>query len=263
MDGNTPKKALLAVSFGTSYLDTLDKTIGAIERELAAAFPERTVRRAFTSGMIIRKLARRDGTVVDDVPAALERLAGEGYTDVTVQPTHLMNGDEYDKLAAQAAPFAGRFERLALGAPLLTALEDYQAVGRALLEELPAPAGDTALVFMGHGTGHYANAAYAQLEYLLHDWGREDILIATVEGYPGFEELKRRLAERPQVRKLLLMPLMIVAGDHACNDLAGEEEDSWRSMLTARGYETTCLLRGLGEYPGIRAVFTAHAARAE
>ena len=256
------KQALLAVSFGTTHHDTLEKTIAAIEAELAAAFPGRTLRRAFTSGMILRKL-EKEGTHIDDVPQALERLADEGYVDVVVQPTHILNGDEYDKLTAQAAPFAGRFARLSFGKPLLTAEADYRALADALLSDLPAPSEDAAVLYMGHGTGHYANAAYTQLEYLLHDWGRGDILIATVEGYPGFEELKRRLAERPQVRKLLLMPLMIVAGDHACNDLAGEEEDSWRSMLTARGYETTCLLRGLGEYPGIRAVFTAHAARAE
>ncbi len=253
------KRAILAVSFGTSYHDTFTKTIGAIEAALRAAFPACTLRRAFTSGMIIRKLRERDGVEVDDVPAALEKLAAEGFSHVVVQPTHVMHGDEYDKLTAQAAPFQGRFQKLTCGRALLSSLEDYQAVGRAILDELPGPAEDTAFVFMGHGTGHYANAAYAQLEYLLHDWGRRDILVGTVEGYPGLDEVKRRLAERPAVKKALLLPLMIVAGDHACNDLAGAGEDSWRAQLESAGYSTACLLKGLGEYPGVRALFVEHA----
>jgi sirohydrochlorin cobaltochelatase len=253
------KKALLAVSFGTSYQDTLQKNIQAIEADLAAAFPERTVRRAFTSGMIIRKLQRRDGVTVHSVDQALAALADEGFDDVVIQSTHVMNRDEADKLRALAEPFRGRFARLALGAPLLTRAEDYQAAAAAILAALPSPRADWAVVLMGHGTEHYANAAYAQLEYVFHDRGRRDILVGTVEGYPGFEEVCRRLAERPSVTHVLLMPLMVVAGDHARNDLAGEEEGSWKSMLDRRGYTTQCQLTGLGENPGIRALFTAHA----
>ena len=256
------RQAILAVSFGTSHFDTLEKTIAAIEAELAAAFPERTLRRAFTSGMILRKL-EKEGTHIDDVPQALERLAAEGYADVVVQPTHILNGDEYDKLMAQATPFAGRFARLAFGKPLLTSLEDYQALAAALEADLPAPSEGAAVLFMGHGTGHWSNAAYAQLEYLLHDRGRRDVVIGTVEGYPGFGEALRRLKERPGLERVELRPLMVVAGDHAKNDLAGEEPDSWRSRLGAEGYGVTCTLRGLGEYPAVRAIFAAHARAAE
>lgn len=253
------KQAILAVSFGTSYPDTLKKTIAAIEDDLAAAFPERELRRAFTSGMIIRKLARRDGIRIDTVDEALERLAADGFTDVLVQSTHIMNGDEYDKLRALAAPFAGRFARLRFGTALLTSVEDYQAAARALMDTLPPIEADRAVVYMGHGTGHHANSAYALLEYVLHDLGRTDVVIGTVEGYPGFDEVCRRLAGRPNVKRLLLRPLMVVAGDHAQNDLAGDEEDSWNSMLAARGYGTACELTGLGEVPGIRAIFVDHA----
>lgn len=256
------KKALLAVSFGTSHRDTLEKTIAAAERDLAAAFPERKLYRAFTSGMILRKLAREDGLQIDDVPSALARLAEEGYTDVLVQPTHIINGDEYDKLRALAAGQAGRFQRVAFGVPLLTEPEDYQACVSALLAELPPEEEGRAVVLMGHGTGHPANAAYALLEYVLHDWGRRDVLVGTVEGWPGLEEVLRRLAERPAVRRVELRPLMLVAGDHAKHDLAGDGEDSWKSRLEGAGYETSCVLRGLGEYPGIRALFVEHARRA-
>ena len=193
------KKAILAVSFGTSHQDTLERNIAAIERDLAAAFPHRTLRRAFTSGMILRKLAREEGLELDDVPAALERLAGEGYTDVVIQPTHVMNGEEYHKLARQAQPFRERFARLSLGAPLLTTAEDYQALARALMEVLPPQKPERAVLYMGHGSEHQANSAYALMEYTFHDLGRADVVIGTVEGYPGFAEVCRRLEETPYV----------------------------------------------------------------
>lgn len=253
------QKAILAVSFGTSHRDTLAVTIEAIEKELAAAFPERAFRRAFTSGVICRKLRERDGLEVDSPAGALERLAREGVTDVVIQPTHVINGEEYDKLLSQAAPFACAFARLAVGKPLLTTVEDYRTVAEAILAEVPAARADTALVFMGHGTEHIVNPSYTQLEYVFHDLGREDILIGTVEGYPSLDEVVRRLQERPAVRRVLLLPLMVVAGDHAKNDLSGRAPDSWNNRLAALGYETECGLRGLGEYAGIRALFTAHA----
>lgn len=256
------KKAILAVSFGTSYHDTLERTIGAIERQLAAAFPDRSLLRAFTSGMICRKLKERDGIVIPSPAQALEQLLGEGVTDVVIQPTHVINGAEYDKLMAQAEPFRGKFARLTVGAPLLTSIEDYKAVADAILEQLPERQADTAQVFMGHGTEHYVNPSYTQLEYLFHDMGRKDIIIGTVEGYPGLEQVLRRLSERPEVKKAQLHPLMVVAGDHARNDLAGEEPDSWKSVLEDAGYQAACDLRGLGEFPGIQRLFAQHARQA-
>lgn len=253
------KKAILAVSFGTSHADTLEKTIGAIEADLAAAFPDRQLFRAFTSGMIVKKLNRRDGLAIRTVSQALEALAGEGYEDVVLQSTHVINGEEWDKLRAQAAPFAGQFHRLSFGMPLLTGIEDYRAVTEALLSRLPGPEPGTAIVFMGHGSEHPANAVYAILEYMFHDLGRRDIRVGTVEGYPGFEEVSRRLQEAGDVKRVRCYPLMVVAGDHAKNDLAGEEPDSWRSRLEAQGYEVRCILEGLGEIPEIRAIFVDHA----
>ena len=220
------EKAVLVVSFGTTHLDTLEKTIQAIEWDIAGRMPGRVQRRAFTSGMILRRLADREGLCIDDVPRALERLAAEGFADVVLQPTHIMNGDEFDKLCAQAEPFRAKFARMAFGRPLLTTLEDYRDLAAALTKILPQAEADTAHVFMGHGTEHYANAAYCQLEYMLHDGGRTDAVLGTVEGYPGLEEVFRRLGERETVRKVVLHPLMVVAGDHAKNDLAGDEPES-------------------------------------
>lgn len=253
------KKAILAVSFGTSHRDTLEKTIAAIEQELRCSFPDREVRRAFTSGMIIRKLKNRDGVHIDTVDAALTRLAEDGFGDVVVQPTHIINGDEYDKLRSLAAPMAGRFSRLTFGAPLLTDVKDYAAAARALMDTLPPAQEKQAVVLMGHGTGHHANAAYALMEYVLHDMGRRDVVIGTVEGYPGFEEVVRRLKELGNIRKVSMAPLMVVAGDHAKNDMAGPEPDSWKSQLEALGYEVSCSLQGMGENAGIRRMFANHA----
>ena len=257
------EKALLAVSFGTSYEDTLEKNIAAIERDLAAAFPERTLRRAFTSGMILRRWKRERGVEIDDVPAALERLAGEGYADILIQPTHVMNGEEYHKLADQAEGFRSRFDKLTVGVPLLTAAEDYLDLGRALMEILPPKREERAVLYMGHGSEHQANSAYALREYAFHDLGRDDVIVGTVEGYPNFDAAIRRLKERPQVKEVELRPLMTVAGDHAKNDLAGEEEDSWKNVLEGMGYRTSCVLTGLGEYPQIRAMFVEHARQAQ
>ena len=256
------EKAILAVSFGTTFLDTLEKNIAAIEADLAAAFPDRVLRRAFTSGMVIRRLRERDGMEVDNVAQALERLRQEGFSDVVVQATHVMNGDEYDKLRALAAPYGGSFSRLSFGTPLLTITRDYQETVAAMLERLPEKTPGQAIVLMGHGTPHHANAVYAALEYVFRDQGRGDVAIGTVEGYPEFGEICRRLEDMGGIRRVVCLPLMVVAGDHAKNDLAGEAEDSWRSMLTARGYQVRCVLEGLGENPAIRAIFVRHAREA-
>lgn len=255
------KQALLVVSFGTSHHDTLEKTIAAIETDMARAFPEWEVRRAFTSGMIIRKLNQRDGIAIDTVEKALARLVVEDFDSVVIQPTHVMNGEEYDKLAAQAAPYAKQFKRFALGAPLLTSMEDYKAAVPAVLSELPRAEGEHALVLMGHGTEHFANAAYATMEYVFHDLGHKNVFLGTVEGYPELDQVMDRLAERG-IRSVTLAPLMVVAGDHAKNDMAGPEEDSWKNRLEAAGYEVDCVIRGVGEFPAIRERFVAHAADA-
>ena len=260
--GTKLKKAVLAVSFGTTHLDTMERTIAAIERDLAAAFPERTLARAFTSAMVRRRLAEREGMWTDSPAQALERLWEKGYQDVVVQSTHVMNGEEWEKLVREARPYAGRFASLSFGVPLLTEAGDYQAAATALLERLPEAEAGSAVVFMGHGTEHHANAVYALLEYILHDRGRRDIHIGTVEGYPGFAEVCRRLREQGDVRQVLLLPLMIVAGDHAKNDLAGGDAGSWRAMLERQGLRVDCRLEGLGENPAVRAIFVEHARRA-
>lgn len=253
------KKAILAVSFGTSHRDTCARNIGAIEADLTAAFPGWELRRAFTSGMIIRKLRSRDSLEVDTVSRALERLAEEGFDRVVIQPTHILNGEEFDDIVADTAPFRARL-RLEMGAPLLTSTADYRALAGAVSRAFP-PAERAALCLMGHGSTHFADAAYAALDYHFKDMGRVDIFVGTVEGYPDLETLLRAVG-RSGAERVVLAPLMVVAGDHAVNDMAGGGEDSWQRAFEAAGYGVECVLRGLGEYPEVRRLYVEHACAA-
>ena len=253
------KQAILAVSFGTTYPDTLEKTIAATEAALAEAYPGWPVYRAFTSGMILKKLRQRDGVEIDNVAQAMARLEREGYTQVAVQSTHVMHGEEYEKMLAQLEPYKLTME-IAVGAPLLHAQSDYEAVADALLSWLPLPADGEALVLMGHGTAHFANSAYAQMEHVLQSRCPR-IYIATVEGYPTLDSVAEQLQRQPEIRRLTLAPFMLVAGDHARNDMAGGE-DSWKETLEAKGYEVRCILQGLGECPAIQKLFVAHCGEA-
>ena len=253
------KQAILAVSFGTTYPDTLEKTIAATEAALAQAYPGWPVYRAFTSGMILKKLRQRDGVEIDNVAQAMARLEREGYTQVAVQSTHVMHGEEYEKMLAQLEPYKLTME-IAVGAPLLHAQADYEAVADALLSWLPLPGDGEALVLMGHGTAHFANSAYAQMEHVLQSRCPR-IYIATVEGYPTLDSVAEQLQRQPEIRRLTLAPFMLVAGDHARNDMAGGE-DSWKEALEGKGYEVACILQGLGECPAIQKLFVAHCAEA-
>ena len=253
------KKAILVVSFGTSYPDTLEKTIAATEQALAAAFPDWEVRRAFTSGMIIRKLNQRDGLMIDNVNEAMRRLEAEGFTHVAVQSTHVMHGEEYEKMLSQLEPYRLRMQ-VSVGMPLLHAESDYTVVADGLLKWLPRPQADEALVLMGHGTTHFANSAYAQMEHMLQT-KCERILVATVEGYPTLDSVRQQLAKNSAIRKVILAPFMLVAGDHARNDMAGNEK-SWKAELEADGYSVCCVLQGLGQCPAVRALFVEHCRQA-
>ena len=252
------KKALLAVFFGTTCLPALEEDIGAVTSALEAAFPDWRVARAFTSGMVRRALEQRAGLRVSSPARALEVLAAEGYTRVLVQSGHILPGLEYRKLEEEAMANAGRFARLTLGAPLLAGPEDYPAAARAVAADLPPRRGDAAVVLMGHGTDHPAHSAYRTLEQSFAALGREDVCIGTVEGAGGAEEVLARLKARPGVRRVELRPLLVVAGEHARNDMAGEGPDSWQSILTAGGFTVHCTLKGLGQYPGIREIFVRH-----
>lgn len=253
------KKALLVVSFGTSYNETRALTIEAIETAIAAAYPDYEMRRAFTSQIIIDKLAERDGLEIDNVQEAMDRLVADGVGTLVVQPTHVMSGAEYDEMIAAIAPYEDQFASVSYGLPLLTSDEDYQQVISVVTADTAAYDVDgNAIVFMGHGTHHEANATYAKLQQMITDAGYARYFIGTVEAEPSLEDVMA-MVEASGATKVVLLPLMIVAGDHATNDMAGDEEDSWKTAFKAEGYEVECVLKGLGEYPGIQAMFVEHA----
>lgn len=256
MDG-TKDKGLLVVSFGTSVNETREKNIDAIERQLAEAFPERCLYRAWTSGMIIRKLKKRDGVQIDTVQEAMERMLSDGIRELLAQPTHVINGIENDGMAAEIMAYADRFAHIYMGTPLLTSEEDSRAVVSALMEECRPLAADEALVFMGHGTLHYVNPVYAALDYRFKDMGYPNVFVGTVEAYPSFESLVK-LVKAYGAKRVILAPFMVVAGDHAMNDMSGPE-DSWRERFRAEGFEVECVLKGMGEYEGIRRLYAEHA----
>ena len=245
------KPVILAVSFGTSYNETRDITIGAIEEALQAAYPEYEVRRAFTAQ-----------TEIDNVTEAMSRLVMDGVKEVVIQPTHVMPGAEYDDVMAEIAVYADQFERFKVGAPLLTEDADYDALIASLAEETAEyNVEGTALVFMGHGTHHDANSTYATLQEKLVDAGYTNYFVGTVEAAPSLDDVLA-LVKDSGAKKVVLLPLMIVAGDHATNDMAGDEEDSWKTAFLNAGFEVECVLKGLGQYAGVQELIVAHAAAA-
>lgn len=255
------KRELLAVSFGTSYPQSRERTIAAIERTLEDAFPSYDLRRAFTSRVVIALTEKQEGLTIDHMDRALQRAVDNGVEELVIQPTHLLEGLEYQRLLGAARERAGQFRRLSVGKPLLTSQEDFQAVARALIRvQAPFQDGETALVLMGHGTTAQCNAVYPKLEKVLRTLGGEHWFVGTVEAEPDLEAV---LAEvrAGHYRRVVLRPLMIVAGDHATNDMAGEES-SWKQAFAQAGHEVLCQLQGLGELEEIRRIFVRHAQEA-
>ena len=254
---------LLAASFGTSYQDTRCRTIGAIEEELERAFPEYSVRRGFTSRMIINRVKTRDQIAIDSLEEALRRAADNGVKRLIVQPTHMMDGFEYTALADKVAEYSRFFEAAAVGKPLLSSEGDFQAVVQALIEETEEyDDKETAFCFMGHGTEAQANQVYRKLQEMFLAAGHENYFIGTVEAEPALEEVLAQV-KKGSYKRAVLQPLMIVAGDHANNDMAGDEEGSWKRAFEEAGYEVSCILKGLGELEKIRRIFVRHAKEAE
>ncbi len=257
MERNTNEKALLAVSFGTSVAGTRPRTLEAVENALREAFPERSFRRAWTSGMLRRKLRREEGLEIPSAEEALAALEAEGATDVLVQPTHLLPGEEFEKTAEAVRAFAGRFASLTLGAPLLAEEADVAALARVLEAAYPLP-DDELLALMGHGSADMRFPVYELLERQLRRDGYLRGCVGTVEFSPGIETVLERV-RREKPRRVHLAPLLLSAGDHAENDMAGDEPDSWKNQIAREGAEPVCHLIGLGEYEAVRALYVRHA----
>lgn len=271
---------ILVVSFGTSFNSSRVADIKGIEDALQEAYPDWSVRRAFTAQIIINHVQAREGEFIDNMDQALERAVSNGVKNLIVQPTHLMHGAEYDELAAAVENYQDQFESVKIAEPLLgevgadadTLNDDKKAVAEALTAEAVKGAGydsleaakedGTAFVFMGHGTSHAAKVSYTQMQAQMKDLGYENVFIGTVEGEPeetACEAVIEAVSEAGYT-KVVLRPLMVVAGDHANNDMAGEDEDSWLSMFEASGKfdSVETQIAGLGSIDAVKELYVAH-----
>ena len=269
---------ILVVSFGTSFNESRATDIGGIEKALQAANPDWSVRRAFTAQIIINHVQARDGEVIDNVEQALARAKENGVKNLVIQPTHLMHGAEYDELMAAVTAVAADFETVRVAEPLLGQVgedaaavnEDKETVAKAVVAEAVSEAGfesidaaaedGTAFVFMGHGTAHVAKVTYSQMQSQMDTLGYKNVFIGTVEGEPEETACDQIIAKVKDAgyKKVILRPLMVVAGDHANNDMAGDEDDSWKSILTKKGFKVECVLKGMGELPAVQEMYCAH-----
>ena len=256
------KRGMLFVSFGTSHEDTRIKTIDAIQDKVHAAFPDYAPYSAWTSEIIVKKVKEERGEHHDTLDEALARMAADGIDDLVVVSMHLMRGAETAKVEKAVAAWSDEHDVPAYVAdPLMATADDRKAVAQVICDEFSFVGKDEALLLMGHGSVHASNETYSLLHDELAAKGRERFFVATVEGEPTFDDAIAFIDES-RVRSVCLAPLMIVAGDHAKNDLAGDGPDSWASQLKARGLQVKTVLRGMGEYPGIQQLACDHANQA-
>lgn len=271
---------ILVCSFGTSFNNSRAQDIGGIEKAEQAAYPDWSVRRAFTAQIIINHVEARDGEYIDNMDQALQRAVDNGVKNLIIQPTHLMHGAEYDELSEAVEGYKDKFESVKIAEPLLGEVGDdatvinedkqkvaeditAEAVKTAGYDSLDAAASDgTAFVFMGHGTSHEANVTYDQMQTQMENLGYKNVFIGTVEGKPADTECQAVIQKVKDAgyKKVVLRPLMVVAGDHANNDMAGDDSDSWKSQFTDSGnFESVdCQIAGMGEIPDIQQIYVAH-----
>ena len=273
-------KEILVVSFGTSFNDSRAKDVGGVEKAIQKAYPDWSVRRAFTAQIIINHVLARDGESIDNVNQALERAVRNDVKELVIQPTHLMHGAEYDEMMELIDSYRDKFESVAVAEPLLGEVgndatvinPDKEEVAKAVTaeavqtagyESLTAAAEDgTAFVFMGHGTSHTAKVSYSQMQTTMQTLGYDNVFIGTVEGEPEETSCENIIeaVKAAGYTKVVLRPLMVVAGDHANNDMAGPDEDSWLSQFNASGdfASVDCQIAGLGEIDAIQQQYIAH-----
>ena len=279
-EDNIGDNELLVVSFGTSFNDSRVKDIKGIEDALQAAYPDWSVRRAFTAQIIINHVQARDGEKIDNMQQAMDRAVANGVKNLVVQPTHLMHGAEYDEMMEMIDDYRDKFESVAVAEPLLGEVgadatvinEDKEAVAKAVTAEAVATAGydsveaaakdGTAFVFMGHGTSHTAKVSYSQMQTAMQTLGYDNAFIGTVEGEPESTSCENVIeaVKAAGYTKVVLRPLMVVAGDHANNDMAGADEDSWLSQFEASGAfdSVDCQIAGLGGVADVEQLYIAH-----
>ena len=251
---NLSKKAILVVSFGTSYKKTCEKTIDVIENEIKNSFPDYTIYRAFTSNMIIKKLLKTDNLKIFTVKEALEKLIAHNVKELIVQPTHIINGIENNFLIETVFNYKDKFESIKIGNPLLTSTIDCEKVVKIIMKNFSYLKENEALICIGHGSKNYSNSIYPTIDYIFKEKGFKNVF---AERYTEVNLIISKL-KKINPSKVTLMPLMFVAGYHAINDISSNKEDSWKSILEDKGFKVNCSLKSLGEYEDIRKMYIEH-----
>lgn len=251
------KKALLVISFGTSHKDTRTRTIEAIEEDLKKEFPDRVFYRAWTSAFL-RKKVRQEGYEVCSVQQALETICNDGISDLLVQPTHMLCGKEHEDARREILTFQDCFSRLSIGRPLMADREDVRVFANTLESLIPVSAEQEVVAWMGHGSPRSKLNVYDLLNRQFLKDAHPEICVGTVEWEPGIAPVLDQIRLR-KPRRVILAPMLVVAGDHAKNDMAGDDPDSWKNQIAAEHTEVECLVKGLGEYPEVRKLYLDHA----
>ena len=263
------KKAILIVSFGTTYPGTRQKNITAIREQVQALYPDVLIEEAVSSTIVRKAMRTREDIEAKSPAEGLEALKEKGATNVVVLPTHIIDGIENHRMKQVVQEYAQDFALIAVADALLATEEDYEIVAKALWESLKDEVGDAPLILMGHGTEHAADGSYAILETAIRNYADHEIYIATVEGAVTIEDVIARMQKKHASstnkkmsnQRVVVTPFMLVAGDHANNDMAGDELDSWKSTLASQGFEVVPVVKGLGEYAEVREMYAEHLRR--
>lgn len=260
--GENLKRAILVISFGTTYENARRVTIDKIQERIQERYKDYEVKIAFTSHMIIEVLKSRDGVIVDNPEEALQKLKMEGFEEVIVQPLHIIPGEEFEYIIKTVEKYKGNFKWIKTGRPILCYKgingeipDDYEIMVEAIKDIIHK---DRITIFMGHGTSHYANACYSCLQLVFRDKGFDNVFVANVEGYPSLGNVISYIDKNCKFKDIMLIPLMVVAGDHAKNDMAGDDENSWKNILIREGFSTDIYLHGLGELEKFQNIYIEH-----
>lgn len=250
-EADTRKSVILAVSFGTSCKNSRTNAIGAVENAIAAEYTDYEVRRAFTSRVVINTIREKDGEEIDHIEQALDKLASDGVKRLVIQPTYIIYGNEYKKLADAVECYKNKFNAVSLGTPLLTDESDCIRLVNALEEEIEKYSDEeTAIVFMGHGIEHALNTPYIKLQNAFRQIGRTNCFVGTIKSAPSLDDIVASVQEGGY-KKVVLLPLLIAAGTHAKKEMAG----SWKAVFEEKGFNVRCILKGFGEIKAIRDIY--------
>ena len=256
------KNGILAASFGTTYKEARELSLGAIEKAISLRFQGFAVYKAYTSSIVKKRIQEKEGVFIPGILQALQKMYEDGIENVYIQPTHIIPGEEYNKISGMAGKYKDKFNIIKVSAPLLNSCNDFEAVADILCHyyNFNKTGKDKAVVLMGHGSGHDANKCYRQFQDVLIQKGFTDVFVSTVEGTPAFDDLLNEL-DKHTYKYITLIPFMVTAGDHAHNDMAGSSKNSWKSRLESLGYNISIVTHGIGEIKEIRDIYSAHLAQ--